>query len=823
MSEIINAQPVWAPPEFPIDGRLELSRKQIEANYLSRKKEEKAFKIENNNLHQAQMGTPCCKTLHLSFFFDGTNNNRQNDLKNAKPPHPTNIARLFEVTYGDDTNPDIKLREYFKYYMPGVGTPFPEIGEYNFSSSGLTFASGGEDRINWALLMLVNTLYLSAGEVELPNKTLRDALKKMSTLWPLDGQNGRQQEIKKLLLDKQIAEKLSAKPKTLAIKLFVYGFSRGAAEARAFIHWVAQLFDLDTPENTTIIKQTIANIPLTIEFLGILDTVPSVGVVHLVPAFTGHFDWANDTQQLPDEIRYPNFVRCCRHFVAAHEQRLCFPLDTVRRPQIKAGFSQGHRAYPPHTLEVVYPGMHSDVGGGYPMNDQGKAPEGDDHILSQIVLHDMYAEAFSAGAPLRILVTEQPKSNRDSPLAYPMEPKTAELFEINPTLVAHFNAWRSVTLGLKNNGDAKIEYVPEKLGKPLENIIEAQMAWMTAWRIDRYAKGHYFNQPFYQNAEEWPKEQLHLGDKNIADEKKASEALQKQKAATQKQAKAMGQEGMGAPVTDDNGNLITQEVVNPQTNEKNTEPVDFSFENLAGPPLFESKRDQTQLSEAATEFKHDYEGKIRQHTSAFDFPVDTLFKYTMYLLNSDDERLEYQRMKDSGDAIYQKGQGFPVKVTSESSLACALFDDQIHDSRAWFMHFELGTREPWAGYFRYRMIYSGNETNKSLSPIAFAGQLIGVATLVGGAIYTVKQKDIKGVLGGISGTMGLLSLEYEVVDIATGLSIPFIDNAVELIKPTNDPSDVFALTQAQTAYNYSQGIINTISQSIEPDKLLKVV
>ncbi len=102
------------------------------------------------------------------------------------------------------------------------------------------------------------------------------------------------------------------------------------------------------------------------------------------------------------------------------------------------------------------------------------------------------------------------------------------------------------------------------------------------------------------------------------------------------------------------------------------------------------------------------------------------------------------------------------------SLVSALFDDQIHDSRAWFMHFELGTREPWAGYFRYRMIYAGNETNKFLSPIAFAGQLIGVATLVGGAIYTVKQKDIKGVLGGISGTVGLLSLEYEVVDIATG-------------------------------------------------------
>ncbi|QXX81274.1 hypothetical protein J6836_13470 [Providencia sp. R33] len=120
------------------------------------------------------------------------------------------------------------------------------------------------------------------------------------------------------------------------------------------------------------------------------------------------------------------------------------------------------------------------------------------------------------------------------------------------------------------------------------------------------------------------------------------------------------------------------------------------------------------------------------------------------------------------------------------------------------------------------MIYAGNETNKSLSPIAFAGQLIGIDTLVGGAIYTVKQKDIKGVLGGISGTVGLLSLEYEVIDIATGLSIPFVDNAAELLQPTKDASEVFKITQAQIEYNYSQGIIDALCQSVEPDKLLKV-
>ncbi|QKJ52031.1 DUF2235 domain-containing protein [Providencia rettgeri] len=71
----------------------------------------------------------------------------------------------------------------------------------------------------------------------------------------------------------------------------------------------------------------------------------------------------------------------------------------MRRPAIKDGFSKGHRAYPPHTHEMVYPGMHSDVGGGYPLNDQGKARERADHLLSQIVLHDLYSEVALRWAP----------------------------------------------------------------------------------------------------------------------------------------------------------------------------------------------------------------------------------------------------------------------------------------------------------------------------------------------------------------------------------------------------------------------------------------
>lgn len=32
-------------------------------------------------------------------------------------------------------------------------------------------------------------------------------------------------------------------PKILKIKLFIYGFSRGAAEARAFVNWLTDILD----------------------------------------------------------------------------------------------------------------------------------------------------------------------------------------------------------------------------------------------------------------------------------------------------------------------------------------------------------------------------------------------------------------------------------------------------------------------------------------------------------------------------------------------------------------------------------------------------
>ncbi|EPN30048.1 hypothetical protein A243_28672, partial [Pseudomonas syringae pv. actinidiae ICMP 18883] len=51
--------------------------------------------------------------------------------------------------------------QYFKYYMPGVGTPFAEVGDLDYSTVGLAGAWFGEERINWGLLMLVDAGFVN--------------------------------------------------------------------------------------------------------------------------------------------------------------------------------------------------------------------------------------------------------------------------------------------------------------------------------------------------------------------------------------------------------------------------------------------------------------------------------------------------------------------------------------------------------------------------------------------------------------------------------------------------------------------------------------
>lgn len=177
---------------------------------------------------------------------------------------------------------------------------------------------------------------------------------------------------------KELEEKLrqrqdsGQKPHILAMRLYIYGFSRGAAEARAFANWLQELTRASGADGR--VEYRFAGLPISIEFLGLFDTVAAVGLADSAPFAAGHMDWADGTMRLPDEAQVQclpttlpedcAFLKRCVHLISCHEQRASFPLDSIRRRDLDAnGRRTGPSCYRQGTVEYAYPGVHSDVGG----------------------------------------------------------------------------------------------------------------------------------------------------------------------------------------------------------------------------------------------------------------------------------------------------------------------------------------------------------------------------------------------------------------------------------------------------------------------------
>ena len=96
-------------------------------------------------------GTPSCsKVIWTGVFFDGTNNNKDRDEKDNSH---SNIVVLYNA-FNESTK-----KGYYRYYIPGVGTPFHEIGEEHESADGKSQAKGGEARIHFAMIQIYNAVY----------------------------------------------------------------------------------------------------------------------------------------------------------------------------------------------------------------------------------------------------------------------------------------------------------------------------------------------------------------------------------------------------------------------------------------------------------------------------------------------------------------------------------------------------------------------------------------------------------------------------------------------------------------------------------------
>jgi hypothetical protein len=709
MSEIKHA-PVWYPPQFPLQGRLPNRAAQVHRNIQRQCNQERDYHDAQCVAAGRRVVPPCCKTLHISLFFDGTGNNLNNDLYLSNPRHPTNIARLFRASIGDGhaggtvhgTSTARGLTDavgtgngqYFKYYMPGVGTPFTEVGDLDYGNAGLAFAHYGEERINWGLMMIIDALRRTLKLPRLDNSALLVAVKAMGSLPGLEWATGfanRYREFHKQFADLAkplriaLTQPQPGQVKLLGIKLYVYGFSRGAAAARAFVSALNQL--LSRSESTPSLTLMDLKLPLSVEYLGLLDTVASVGIADIIPGATGHMSWADGNQELPAG----SLVKRCLHLVASHEQRLCFPLDSIRRE--KGG-------YPVNSVEVIYPGVHSDQGGGYPPGDQGKAVGRDDRLLlSQIALNDLYADAFAYGAPLKV-----PKDSLPIELRYElwraMEFEVMEEFRVAPQLVDRFNAWRQVTIGLDpalrplSIEQAEL-YQPLLATDSLEEALRTQLDWITAWRIDRYGFASLEQKTFYLQASD-----------THADERERKKALYERDAA-QKNVEARRKMQQ------------TREVF---LREAKT-PLEPGIKD------FDADMAQTQLREAAEEFAAAYRGPgldsivLRVALLALD---QHLYQATEMTL------AERQRMKAAGRTKVSQLFPFPRGVWGnhanehtrgpvDESLNAAkpegllrdLFDDQVHDSRAWFLY-KWG-REPGGNYFSERMVFFGDAGARDLA------------------------------------------------------------------------------------------------------------
>jgi uncharacterized protein (DUF2235 family) len=164
-------------------------------------------------------------------------------------------------------------------------------------------------------------------------------------------------------------------------QIFIFGFSRGAAEARTlarFVDWVGGLLhksdEYYIPELFGVWGRERARpgaaeewfrkmhglerpLPAEITFLGVFDTVISLGFRLAadfqetdVPTVGPRFDFYVDKTP-------PAIVLTARQAVAIDERRWDF------RPQIWRGPAPGR---PPGSLaQVWFPGVHSNVGGGY--------------------------------------------------------------------------------------------------------------------------------------------------------------------------------------------------------------------------------------------------------------------------------------------------------------------------------------------------------------------------------------------------------------------------------------------------------------------------
>lgn len=433
----------------------------------------------------------CTTNLFFGFFFDGTKNNYI-DAEDAK--NHSNIARLYDcfpglsvpgvlprsTDWGRDRE---KYENFFRVYVPGVSSRFVQVGDTGKGSDLTLGAAGGalgERRIIWALVQAINNLHRYFYKTALVNdteaydlvRTVKLNSRVRSRMVGVE-RRGRSERGSRIARERfaAILGRLheAMKPHWLNVKtgkptmidpcivktiyISIFGFSRGATQARAFTNWLQSLCRLDAQLVGAHGRMSLGGFPVVFDFLGLYDTVASVGFASTLGTADGHGAWAD----AEDSLRVPAGIKCV-HLVAAHEIRRSFPVDSI----------SVNGVIPKGCEEIVLPGVHSDVGCGYCPREQGRGtdPSGDD-MLARIPLLIMYRKARLAGVPLKLELTPEPVQRK---------------FALTTATIKAFNAY--IAECKQTNG-------------PLHLIMREQARKYIEWRIARRSSG---NAPMHLSA-----------------------------------------------------------------------------------------------------------------------------------------------------------------------------------------------------------------------------------------------------------------------------------------------------------------------------------
>jgi hypothetical protein len=474
-------------------------------------------------------GKSCKTNLFFGFFFDGTKNNY---IKAEAGKNHSNVARLYDCYPGlsvpgvlptstDWQHNPSRYTHFFKVYVPGVSSPFSQVhdtGEGKDETLGAAAGALGERRIIWALVQAINNVHRYLLKAPLVSQSEMDelfakiylnkhSLKRMTDdSWLYGALPGQDVNVLARRRFEALLKRLHAavsqhwpnaktgKPAKIdpgivkTIYISVFGFSRGATEARAFLNWLQSLCKLDAQLRGKA-GMSLGGFPVQFDFLGLFDTVASVGSANTVGFFNGHGVWADSEESL----RVPDDVKSL-HLVAAHELRRSFPVDSI---------SVGG-ALPANAQEIVVPGVHSDIGCGYCPCEQGRGtdPNGND-MLARIPLLMMYKAARLNGVPLKLELA--------APIAQAR-------FALKPEAIKAFNAY--------------IATCRETPGE-LHRIMREQARKQIEWRLARRVKGNTSIQKTasFARASTFDQNDLHSAAVEFEDEIKEFHAWLKRKGA----------------------------------------------------------------------------------------------------------------------------------------------------------------------------------------------------------------------------------------------------------------------------------------------------